>query len=60
MQIILVKITLYVTDKSQKNKKITVSFPGKTPLKLKHMPKKLKHLPSVPAASTAGPSPTFV
>ena len=37
MQIILVKLTLYGTEKCQK---ITVSFPGKTPLKFKQMPPK--------------------
>ena len=36
MQIILVKLTLCVTEEYKK--KITVSFPGKTPLKLKNAP----------------------
>ena len=34
MQIIIVKFKLYLTEKCLKRKKITVSFPGKTPLKL--------------------------
>ena len=35
MQIILVKRTLYVTEKCKKS---TIAFPGKTPLKLKKYP----------------------
>ena len=66
MQIILVKLTLDVTCNCQKIKKITVSFPGKTPLKLKQKPKKKKKKKNTsnnyhptPAASTAGPCPTI-
>ena len=41
IQIILVKLRMYVTEKCpQKIKNFPVSFPDKTPLKLKEMPKK--------------------
>ena len=39
MRIILIKLTGYLTEKSQ-NKNFTVEFPGKTPLKLKKYPQK--------------------
>ena len=66
MQIILVKLTLYVTEKSKKKKKknrnFTVSFP-----KLKRMPpppppkkKKKKKFPSRTRCKQAGPCPTFI
>ena len=40
MQIILVKLTLYLTEKMPKKNKFTVSFLGKTPFKLKKIPQK--------------------
>ena len=51
MRIILVKLTFHVTEKCQKkneikiNKNFTVSFSGKTPLKLEQMPQKFKQFP---------------
>ena len=39
MQIIVVKLTLYVTEKCRKKEKFTVLFPGKTALKLTNTPK---------------------
>ena len=67
MQIILVKLTLYVVEKCQKKKKkkkkeiqkFSVSFPSKTPLKLKY-PKESNNFHLVPPASIADPCPTII
>ena len=59
-QIILVKLTLYV-EKNAKSKNFTVSFPGKTPFKLKIMSKKKSNtFHPEPAASTTGPYHTVI
>ena len=52
MQIFLVELTFYLTEKCRKNK-FTVSFLGKTPLKLKKYLKKSNNFTPVLAASTA-------
>ena len=59
MQIILAKFTLYVTEKCQQNKNFTIPFPGKTPFKLKQMPKNFKHLPSRTCCKHSRPLPYY-
>ena len=46
--------------KMPKQNKLTVSFLGKTPLKLKKYLKKSNNFNPVPAASTAGPCSTII
>ena len=56
MQITLARLTFLQNNA----KKITVSFPGKTSLKLKKAPQKPNTFHPVPAASTAGPCPAII
>ena len=60
MQIILVKLTLYVTEKCQKAK-YSPFICWQNPLNVKRKPhQKSNNFHAVPAASTAGPCPTII
>ena len=60
MRIILIKLTLYLTEKCQKRKKHRL-ISWQNPLKVEiNTPKKSDNFNPVPAASTAGPCPTII
>ena len=61
MQIMLVKFTLYVTDKFPKIQNFHRFISWENPVKfLKKCPQKANDFHPVPTASTAGPCPTII
>ena len=60
MQIILVKLTLYLTDKNAETEQIHRFISRQNSVKVKKIPKKINNFNPVPATSTAGPCPTII
>ena len=61
MRIILIKLTLYLTEKCQKKKKIHRLISWQNPVKIKiNIPKNSDKFNPAPAAKTAGPCPTII
>ena len=57
MQIILIKLALYLTEKCQNNHH---SISWQIPVKVKKYPPQIRQFQSVPVASTVGPCPTII
>ena len=62
MQIILVKLTLYLSEKCQKKirEKFHRFIPWQNPIKVSKIPPKSNSVNPVPAESTAVPCPTII